>query len=208
MYDKLNITENHLQVLSLFTEEFNKEFYIRQVQKLLEISPRTAQLILVDLEDKGILESELKGKIKTYKLKKNKITKNYLIFVEQYKKISFLEKNPLIKEITEKISPFIKGIGIIFGSYTKKTEDKSSDLDIFIAGKYNEKEMKDISKTYNLELNIKCYPLKTFKKELTKDILIKEVLKSHVIFKNIEKFMGIIFENEQNWLVFKEKRRI
>ena len=195
MYDKLNITENHLQVLSLFTEEFNKEYYIRQVQKLLKISPRTAQLILMNLENKGILESELKGKIRTYKLKNNEITKDYLILTEQYKKISFLEKNILIKEITEKINPFIQGIGIIFGSYSKGTANKSSDLDIFIVGNYNDKEIDQISKIYNLDISIKCYPLKIFQKTLNKDILIKEVLKSHIIFKNTEKFIKIIFEN-------------
>ncbi|MCX6710529.1 MAG: hypothetical protein NTZ02_00385 [Candidatus Woesearchaeota archaeon] len=49
MYNKLNITENHLQALSLFTNGFEREYYIREVGKLLRISPRTAQLILEDL---------------------------------------------------------------------------------------------------------------------------------------------------------------
>ena len=71
MYDKINITENGLQIIALFTNGFDSEYYIREVEKLLKISPRTAQLILEDLEDKGIIESKIKGKIKLYKLKKN-----------------------------------------------------------------------------------------------------------------------------------------
>ena len=68
MYEKVNITENTLQVLSLFTNDFSSEYYIREVEKILKISPRTAQLILENLENKGIVESKMRGKIKNYKL--------------------------------------------------------------------------------------------------------------------------------------------
>lgn len=192
MYNKLNITENHLQVLSLFTDGYNRDYYIREVQRLLKISPRTAQIILNDLEDKGILESKIKGKIKTYIIKKNYLSKKYLIFAEQYKTLCFLEKHLIIKEIIEKITPFIEGIGIIFGSYAKGTAKKESDLDIFIVGKYNQKEIKRISKTYGIELSIKCYPLNTFEKNINNDILLKEILKNHIIFLNIEYFVNIV----------------
>lgn len=83
MYEKINITENTLQVLSLFTNDFRKEYYIREVEKLLKISPRTAQLILEELENKGVLESKIKGKIRIFKLNPNVFTKRYLTFVEQ-----------------------------------------------------------------------------------------------------------------------------
>lgn len=189
MYKKISITENTLQVLSLFTNDFSREYYIREVQKLLKISPRTAQLILEDLEDKGIIESKIKGKIKTYKIKFSEFTKKYLVFVEQYKAISFLGKNLLIKEITEKITPYIRGIGIIFGSYAKGIEKKESDLDIFVAGNYDNEEIKRISKNWGIKINIKCYPIKTFEKNIDKDIFLKEILKNHIVFVNAEQFI-------------------
>lgn len=195
MYDKLNITENHLQVLSLFTNGFDREYYIREVEKLLGISPRTAQLILEDLENKGILESKTKGKIKEYTLKKNGLSQRYLSLTEQYKAIAFLEKKPMIKEMVEKISPFINGIGIIFGSYAKGIAHKESDLDIFVAGEYNKEEIKKVSKTYGIEIGVKCYPLKTFEKSFTGDILLKEVLKNHIVFLNSEQFVGMVLKN-------------
>jgi len=195
MYKKIKFTENTLQVLSLFTNDFNREYYIREVQKLLIISPRTAQLILEDLEDKGIIESKTKGKIKTFKLNSSKFTQRYLAFVEQYKAIAFLEKKLLIKEIIEKITPHIKGIGIIFGSYVKGLEKEGSDLDIFIAGSYNNDEIKRVSKNLGIEISMKCYPLKTFEKNLTKDILLKEVLKNHVVFLSVERFIKGVFKN-------------
>jgi len=192
MYEKVNITENHLNILALFTKGFDSKYYIREVKKILKISPRTAQLILDDLEKKGILESKTRGKIKTYKLKHNIMTQKYLIFTEQHKELAFLEKNPIIHEIIEKISPNIKGIGIVFGSYAKGIQKKDSDIDIFIIGSYDNKKIKEISKTYKIDINIKNYPLNIFKKDLNKDILIKEVLKDHIIFKNKEEFVNII----------------
>jgi len=178
MYKKIRITENTLQVLSLFTNDFSREYYIREVEKLLEISPRTAQLILEDLEDKGVIESKIRGKIKTYKIKFSEFTKRYIVFVEQYKAIAFLEKNLMIKEIVEKITPNIKGIGIIFGSYAKGIGEKESDLDIFVAGNYNKEEIKRVSKNLGIDISVKCYPIKTFEKNINKDILLKELLRA------------------------------
>ena len=195
MYNKINITENGLQIISLFTNGFDREYYIREVEKLLKISPRTAQLILEDLENKGIIESKVKGKIKSYKLKINELSNRYLTFVEQYKLIAFMEKNLLVKEVIEKISPFINGIGIIFGSYAKGISNKESDLDIFVAGDYEKEEIKKVSRNLGIEISIKCYPLKTFEKNVNQDILIKEVLKNHMVFKNTELFIQKVLKN-------------
>ncbi|MBU0667135.1 MAG: nucleotidyltransferase domain-containing protein [Nanoarchaeota archaeon] len=195
MYKKIRITENTLQVLSLFTNDFSREYYIREVKKILKISPRTAQLILEDLEDKGAIESKTKGKIKTYKIKLSEFTKRYFVFVEQYKAIAFLEKNLMIKEIVEKITPNIKGIGIIFGSYVKGIEKKESDLDIFVAGNYNKEEIKRVSKNLGIDINVKSYPIKTFEKNINKDILLKEILKNHIVFVNVEQFIQKVLKN-------------
>ena len=195
MYDKLNITENHLRVLCLFTNGFERDYYIREVGKLLKISPRTAQLILDGLENRGILESKIKGKIRAYTLKRNALSQKYIMFAEQYKAIAFLEKSLIIKEIIEKISPSIKGIGIVFGSYAKGAANKDSDLDIFVAGECNKKEIKKISKTYDIEISVKHYPLKIFERNFANDVLLKEILKNHTIFLNLEQFVRIVLKN-------------
>ena len=195
MYEKVRMTENTLQVLTLFTNDFGREYYIREVERSLKISPRTAQLILEDLEDKGVIESKTKGKIKAYKLNPTEVAKRYLVFAEQYKAISFLEKRPLIKEIIEKITPHINGIGVIFGSYAKGLEKEGSDLDIFVAGDHTPDELKKVSRNLGIEISVKCYPLKTFGKNLTKDILLREVLKNHVVFVNAEQFIWYVFTN-------------
>ncbi len=195
MYNKLNITENHLQVLSLFTDGFDREYYIREVERLLKISPRTAQLILEDLENRGIIESKKRGKIKGYCLRKNNPNQRYLVLTEQYKAITFLEQNLLMKELIDKMERFVLGIGIIFGSYAKGRADKKSDLDIFVAGNYDTQEIRKISQIYGVEISVKCYPLKTFKKAIRHDVLIREVLKNHIVFLNSEQFVAEVLKN-------------
>lgn len=195
MYKKIKITENTLQVLALFTNGFDNGYYIREVERILKISPRTAQLILESLENKGIIVSKTLGKIKIFKLNLSESTKRYLIFIEQYKSIAFFEKKLFIKEITEKIIPHIKGAGLIFGSYAKDLEKKDSDLDVLVIGTYDEDHIKNISKIFGIEINIKCYPLKIFEKNFMTDFLLKEILKDHVVFLNSEQFVRSIFKN-------------
>ncbi|MFH1848586.1 MAG: nucleotidyltransferase domain-containing protein [archaeon] len=195
MYKKLNITENALQVLSLFTNDFGREYYVREVGKLLKISPRTAQLILEELEDKGVVESKAKGKIKAYKIRLSEFTKRYLVFVEQYKAISFLEDNLMPKEVIEKIAPHIKGIGIIFGSYAKGTQNKESDLDIFVAGDYAKEEIEKVSRNLGMDISMKCYPIKIFKRNIKTDVLVREILKNHIVFANAEQFIQVVLRN-------------
>ncbi|MBU4487175.1 MAG: nucleotidyltransferase domain-containing protein [Candidatus Delongbacteria bacterium] len=159
------------------------------------MNARTVQLILENLESKGIAESKTRGKIKSYKLKMNDLTKMYLTFTEQYKSISYLEENLLLKEIIEKINPLIEGIGIIFGSYANHTNKEDSDLDVFVAGECDTKEVSRISKIYGVDISIKCYPMKTFDKKIQKDVLIKEVLKNHIVFKNAEMLIEKVITN-------------
>ena len=106
-----------------------------------------------------------------------------------------MEKNLLVKEVIEKISPFINGIGIIFGSYAKGISNRESDLDIFVAGDYEKGEVKKVSRNLGIEISIKCYPLKTFEKNVNHDILLKEVLKNHIVFKNMELFIQKVLKN-------------
>ena len=101
MVTKVNDTD--LKVLSLFTKGYDKEYYIREVEKLLDVSSRTALVTLAKLEKKGILESQTRGKIKTYAIRKSTLSREFLLLTEQYKRIQFLEENHLIKEFSEQI---------------------------------------------------------------------------------------------------------
>jgi len=193
-YINIELSENQLRILELFTRGFDKEYYVREVSSLLKISPRTAQLNLETLEKLGVLESVTKGKIKNYKLRTNYIAKEYVKLTEVFKNIRFLERNELIREVINKISLYIDGIGLVFGSYAKGTQKEDSDLDIFIIGSYDMKEIEKISDLYNIRISIKNYTKGLFKKEMAKDYLIKEILNNHIIFKDVEDFINIIWQ--------------
>lgn len=186
----IKVNDINLRTLSLFTNGYDKEYYIREVEKLLKVSSRTALVTLAKLEKRGILESKTRGKIKMYYLKKSGLAKEFCILAEQYKKIRFLENNHLIKEVIEKIQDYLQGIVIVFGSYAKGTHKEDSDLDLFIAGTYEEDKIKEIGKKYGIDIHIKSYPIALFDKEINSDILLKEVVQNHVIIKDVEGFVG------------------
>jgi uncharacterized protein len=189
---KNKISELHLRVLALFTNGFDREYFIREMQRSLKVSSKTASVLLSDLESKGILEGKTKGKIKTYGLKNHARVNDYILMAETYKKIVFLENNNVIDEVITKVYPEIEGIGIIFGSYAKGTQKKDSDLDVFVVGEYNSKEIDRISRLYGIQISVKNYPSNVFKNNLRKDVLIREVLSNHIIFKGFEHFIEIV----------------
>jgi predicted nucleotidyltransferase len=169
----IKVNDTEMNVLGLFTKGYDKEYYIREVEKLLGVSSRTALVTLSRLEKKGILESKFKGKTKTYRIKKTVLSREYFLLTEQYKKIQFLEDNPLIKEVMEKSDEFMEGMAVIFGSYAKGRQKEGSDLDLFVVGRYEGNKIRELGKKYGIEVNIKSYPVNIFEKELHTDILLK-----------------------------------
>ena len=187
MINKINNIQ--LETLSLFTKGYDKEYYIREAARKLKVSPRTALITLAKLEKRGILESKTKGRIKFYSIRKSGLSREFMVLTEQYKKIRFLEKNPLIKEVLEKTDGFMKGIVIVFGTYAKGTQKGDSDLDLFIAGRHDERRIKHFGKKYGIEVNVKNYPMKIFEKGIGEDVLLREIAENHVIIRDAEGFV-------------------
>ena len=192
MFIKVNDVD--LRVLSLFTKSYDKEYYIREVEKLIGVSSRTSLVTLAKLEKNGILEARIRGKIKTYSIRKSTLTREFFLLTEQYKKIQFMEKNHLIKEVLEKADDYLNGMVLIFGSYAKGIQNDNSDLDLFIVGKFNGEKIKEISRKYGIKTDIKSYPMKIFEKEIHTDILLKEINENHIIVKNAEGFVRAVVQ--------------
>lgn len=190
----IKVNDMDLKILSLFTKGYEKGYYIREVEKLLEVSSRTALVTLAKLGKKGILESRTKGKIKSYTIKKSTISREFFLLTEQYKRIEFLEKNHVVKEVLEKADEFLQGIVIVFGSYAKGIQKEDSDLDLFIVGACDEKKIREAGNTYGLDINIRSYPMNIFEKEIHGDILLKEIVEHHIIIKDAEGFVRRVVE--------------
>lgn len=193
MFKKLNINEKCFLVLSLFSRGFDKEYHVREIQRTLGIGLGTVQSTLKLLERETVLRSRTVGRSRVYTINRTEISRFYFVMVEAYNTARFVTKNPLIKETIEAITPHIEKIGLIFGSYAKGLEKEGSDLDVFIVGKYDKKEIDEIGRRYALDISVKNYPAEIFYKEMRKDILITEVLNDHIAFKGIDELTYAVF---------------
>ncbi len=184
------LNEQKLKILQEFTKDYFDGLTGSNIANKNKLNQKSVSNTLKELEDDGFLKSETEGKNKLYYLnvEDKEISEHFLAIIEHYKTIHFYKENHLIKEIIEKISFFSEGIIIIFGSYAKNLNKKDSDLDIMIVGKYNEREIEHISKTFDLEINIKCYTLKDFRKE-NNSYFINEIKRNHIIVSYIDSFV-------------------
>ena len=189
MSKKLDINDNGLAVLTLFSDGYDREYYIREICTHLPLSHGTAQTILVRFEEKHVLESSKRGKIRLFRIKPGEISIQYFILAEIYKKIGFMENYLFIAEVLTKISLVTEGIVVLFGSYAKGTATEDSDIDVFIAGSTDEGAIKKIEKMYDVEINPVIYPENVFTSQEGFDPLVSEVKKNHIVWKNAEFFV-------------------
>ena len=136
----------------------------------------------------NILISEKEGRNKNYKLNlNNEITKNSLIITELLRTNNYLKKNKIIKTLL-----FTNKSLILFGSYANNTQKTNSDIDLFLIGKLTEKEkqeLKKISQTLNMEINIKS------QNKFEINPLTKEIIQNHIVLSNAEEFVNNLWNH-------------
>jgi uncharacterized protein len=181
MYTKLTLSETMLKALCLFPT-LTTEHHIREVARLMSISPRTAQLTLEALEERGALISRTRGRNRVYRLQK--AGWRYVLLAEHYKTISFLETHPHLERVLDPI----EGIGIIYGSYAKGTETRSSDLDLFIAGTGTP------PKRTGIRIQTTTYPLEAFERGIATDAYLREVIEHRVVISGAEALVRMIMD--------------
>ncbi|KKL88131.1 hypothetical protein LCGC14_1927760 [marine sediment metagenome] len=183
MIDLFNIHKSKLR-RDLFRLYFNhpeKEYYIRELARILERPPAYVRRELMILQKSGLFTSEMKGNQKYFKLN------------DQY---------PLYKEIKSIIS---KTLGIekslrniiedtaniemafVFGSFAKGEEDMLSDIDMMIIGNPDEDEfIEKVSKLeteISREINYHIYSQNDFEGRIREEEpFINNVIKSDKIF--------------------------
>ncbi|MDN7025447.1 hypothetical protein FGU65_11165 [Methanoculleus sp. FWC-SCC1] len=189
MSKKIDITEHDLMVIALFSNGYDREYYIREICTYLPLSHGTAQTILVRLEQKHVLASSQRGRTRLFRIKPGEIARQYFALAEIYKKIRFLEENPYVSEIMNKVSSCAEGTVLLFGSYARGTATEESDIDIFVAGTIDEREVAKIEKLYDVEVNTVVYPTDAFASRDRADPLVIEVKNNHIVWKNAESFV-------------------
>jgi len=195
------ITNYKIDIMGLYRTDYARSFHARAMAKLLGTSHVTLLPHLKQLETGKILASRRIGRNKEYVLNlDNIVTKEYLIVAEKLETIRYLEKNFLIKKISERLLNLdIMGSIVLFGSYVKDYATKASDIDLFYLGKLSETQMEEIKnagKTYGKEVNVKTSSIENFNDGLkTGDTLIKEIINGHIILQNPDLFINAMWRH-------------
>jgi predicted nucleotidyltransferase len=163
----------------------NKNHHIRALSKLIDINHMTIKRKIELLEKENVVDYTYEGKNKVYFLKETIESKEYQKIMENHKLIELIKKHPRIRIIVEKINKLDIDLAIIFGSYAKYLETEKSDIDLYI--NTTNKKLKQEIELIDSKLNIK---IGKFNKE---SLLIKEIIKYHIIIKGVDKFYELVY---------------
>ncbi|UZE94172.1 MAG: nucleotidyltransferase domain-containing protein [Candidatus Pacearchaeota archaeon] len=158
-----------------------EETHLRNIARALKIPHSTILRKLDRLVKENILDYKKEGKNKVFFIKKNLQVKNYIFNAERYKFIKLLKKyselNIIIEDILKKTS---EDLIVLFGSYAKFIAKKDSDIDLYIETR--NKKVRNNVESINSKIKVK---IGVFDKN---SLLIKEIIKNHIILKGMEKF--------------------
>lgn len=123
-------------ILELFFNNPQKEYYLRQIEKLTNYSVGNIRREMVKLKESGLFVSRTLGKIKFYKL-----NTTYPLY-EEIKNI--IQKTIGIEGGLKAIAQKHKEINFafIYGSFVRGEQRSLSDIDIVIIGNIEPKEIK------------------------------------------------------------------
>lgn len=179
----LNLVRSRLRkrLLILYFSNPEKEFYLRELEKLLGFSVGNIRRELNQLKDEGIFKKEKKGNLLYYSLNLTSPLYNELR--------SLIAKTIGIEELLRKILIKIKGLhfAFIYGSFARGEVGAGSDIDLFLIGSLNEidliKGLRSIEKQTKRVVNYTIYAIDEFKDSVrNKDSFIMNILKGKKIF--------------------------
>ncbi len=162
----------------------------REIARKLATNQTNVRRAVLNLERSNILDHKNEGKNSVYFIKDSIESVINEREIENYKLVKILAKpniRSIVKEIQEKT---FKGeidvnlIIVLFGSYAKDFESKSSDIDIYVNtdSKKDKKLIENISEKINIKFG-------SFDKG---NPLFKEMVRDHIILNNVEGFLNLI----------------
>ena len=172
--------KNNLE-LEIILVLLNNKIHLREIARVLNESHSTVLRKINELSRENILDYRKEGKNNIFFIKNNLKAKNYVYSAEIHKLNKALKKHPELSIIFEDIKKnFPKGMIILFGSYAKGNSKEDSDIDIYL--ETNDNGVKNKVNGLNSKLSIKIGRFDT------KSLLIKEIIKNHLIIRGLEDF--------------------
>ena len=191
-----------LKIVDLLARNTERKFTINEIANSLKEYYSFVHRTVNNLVKDDVITKEKAGK--SYLCSINLGAEKTIELVnlsEIEKKNDFYNSNKELKIILE---DFVKSAEsaitpisiVLFGSYTKGTATKESDIDILLISKTKagiDKITKEIYAKYGKELNAVVMTLEDFKRQKDKT-LIKEVIKGHYVLYGAEKFVNLVFK--------------
>ncbi len=157
------------------------ESHLRGIAKQLNASHSTVSRALDRLYKENAIEFKKEGKNKIFFIRKNLQAKNYVFNAERYKLIRLIQQYPELSIIIDSILKNCEErLILLFGSYAKGIAKKDSDIDIYI--ETENRKIKDKVEALHSKIKAKIGPFDL------NSMLIKEIIKNHIILKGAEDF--------------------
>lgn len=182
------LTNNVLEVLSIVSK--HDFVHIREISRLIDISPTTAGNILKELEQNNILTVKCLGKNCFYSLNKNPKSKKLIEISENYR---FLKecRDERFSAMSEKLMDNIASIKSFIDSIIAYKENEKLSL-LFITSLDHETIKSRIMAAGITAEKITVLTRENFKNNL-KSEMIKNILKDHIIISGAENFVELIY---------------
>ncbi len=160
----------------------NKELHVRGIAKAVKQPHANISRAMKKMLDSNIVDFRTMGKNKIFRLKNSIEALQYAHSAEHFKLLKLIERYPFSSVIVEEILSKTEGekLVAIFGSFAKFNAKSDSDIDIFV--ETENRAIKVELEKINSRISVK---IGKFDKN---NILIKEIIKDHVIIKGVEYF--------------------
>jgi len=161
-----------------------ESMHLADISRALKSPHPTVRKYLNELERKGIVTRQIKGRLTLYKMNySNPLTLDYFIAAEKDRLIEKGEKSLLMKEI---ISFFHENAqeALIFGSAVEDVKS-ANDIDVIVIGKIDNEKAKKFEK----RLVIKLHMLNLASLGDVRPALKAEIIDKHLIIEGSEKIV-------------------
>lgn len=180
----LNFLKNGTgKILQLFFQNPAKEYYFREIGKLLGQEPGTLQRYLNNLVNEGLLIDERRANLRYFRL-----NQDYPLYNEVKQIISkTIGIEAKLKELTDNMHNI--QYAFIFGSIPKNQEYGQSDIDLMLIGQANEdnllKKINLLEEELGREINYHIYDKEEIESKLknNNDFLLRIFKEPQIILK-------------------------
>ena len=169
------------KILEYFLFNSTKKTYLKELAKILEISPRSVKIYCDLFEKDGLINRERKGNLHLFS------TNNENFRIKELKRAFFIN---LLGELgIQNVSKECISIAI-YGSHASGHYDEKSDIDLLIIGdekQINKNLIVKIMNAVDKEIQLNVIPMiKWEKMKKENDAFANSIIKNHILIKGAE----------------------